>query len=164
MLVQPDPGLIIWTIITFLLLLFILKKAAWKPLLSALQKREDTIASSLQKAEQAKVDAEKLLKEHSERLAQAEAEAQRIINEGRQLAEKIKENITAEAKAISDKIIKESKEEIEKSRQAAIESLKKDISQIAILAASKIISENLDEKVDKKLVDKMIDNLPETIN
>jgi F-type H+-transporting ATPase subunit b len=164
MLVQPDPGLIIWTIITFLLLLFILKKAAWKPLLSALQKREDTIASSLQKAEQAKVDAEKLLKEHSERLAQAEAEAQRIINEGRQLAEKIKENITAEAKAISDKIIKESKEEIEKSRQAAIESLKKDISQIAIFAASKIISENLDEKVDKKLVDKMIDNLPETIN
>lgn len=164
MLVQPDPGLIIWTIITFLLLLFILKKAAWKPLLSALQKREDTIASSLQKAEQAKVDAEKLLKEHSERLAQAEAEAQRIINEGRQLAEKIKENITAEAKAISDKIIKESKEEIEKSRQAAIESLKKDISQIAILAASKIISENLDEKVEKKLVDKMIDNLPETIN
>ncbi|HEY9188829.1 MAG TPA: F0F1 ATP synthase subunit B [Ignavibacteria bacterium] len=164
MLVQPDPGLIIWTIITFLLLLFILKKAAWKPLLSALQKREDTIASSIQKAEQAKVDAEKLLKEHSERLAQAEAEAQRIINEGRQLAEKIKENITAEAKAISDKIIKESKEEIEKSRQAAIESLKKDISQIAILAASKIISENLDEKVDKKLVDKMIENLPEKIN
>ena len=164
MLVQPDPGLIIWTIITFLLLLFILKKAAWKPLLSALQKREDTIASSLQKAEQAKVDAEKLLKEHSERLAQAEAEAQRIINEGRQLAEKIKENITSEAKAISDKIIKESKEEIEKSRQAAIESLKKDISQIAILAASKIISENLDEKVDKKLVDKMIENLPEKIN
>jgi F-type H+-transporting ATPase subunit b len=164
MLVQPDPGLIIWTIITFLLLLFILKKAAWKPLLSALQKREDTIASSIQKAEQAKVDAEKLLKEHSERLAQAEAEAQRIINEGRQLAEKIKENITSEAKAISDKIIKESKEEIEKSRQAAIESLKKDISQIAILAASKIISENLDEKVDKKLVDKMIENLPEKIN
>ena len=164
MLVQPDPGLIIWTIITFLLLLLILKKAAWKPLLSALQKREDTIASSLQKAEQAKVDAEKLLKEHSERLAQAEAEAQRIINEGRQLAEKIKENITSEAKAISDKIIKESKEEIEKSRQAAIESLKKDISQIAILAASKIISENLDEKVDKKLVDKMIENLPEKIN
>jgi len=164
MLVQPDPGLIIWTIITFLLLLFILKKAAWKPLLSALQKREDTIANSIQKAEQAKVDAEKLLKEHSERLAQAEAEAQRIINEGRQLAEKIKENITSEAKAISDKIIKESKEEIEKSRQAAIESLKKDISQIAILAASKIISENLDEKVDKKLVDKMIENLPEKIN
>jgi len=164
MLVQPDPGLIIWTIITFLLLLFILKKAAWKPLLSALQKREDTIASSIQKAEQAKVDAEKLLKEHSERLAQAEAEAQRFINEGRQLAEKIKENITTEAKAISDKIIKESKEEIEKSRQAAIESLKKDISQIAILAASKIISENLDEKVDKKLVDKMIENLPEKIN
>jgi len=164
MLVQPDPGLIIWTIITFLLLLFILKKAAWKPLLSALQKREDTIANSIQKAEQAKVDAEKLLKEHSERLAQAEAEAQRIINEGRQLAEKIKENITTEAKAISDKIIKESKEEIEKSRQAAIESLKKDISQIAILAASKIISENLDEKVDKKLVDKMIENLPEKIN
>jgi len=164
MLVQPDPGLIIWTIITFLLLLFILKKAAWKPLLSALQKREETIASSIQKAEQAKVDAEKLLKEHSERLAQAEAEAQRIINEGRQLAEKIKENITSEAKAISDKIIKESKEEIEKSRQAAIESLKKDISQIAILAASKIISENLDEKVDKKLVDKMIENLPEKIN
>ena len=164
MLVQPDPGLIIWTIITFLLLLLILKKAAWKPLLSALQKREDTIANSIQKAEQAKVDAEKLLKEHSERLAQAEAEAQRIINEGRQLAEKIKENITSEAKAISDKIIKESKEEIEKSRQAAIESLKKDISQIAILAASKIISENLDEKVDKKLVDKMIENLPEKIN
>jgi F-type H+-transporting ATPase subunit b len=164
MLVQPDPGLIIWTIITFLILLFILKKAAWKPLISALQKREETIAGSLQKAEQARLDAERLLKEHSEKIAQAEAQSQKIINEGRQLAEKIKENITTDAKAAADKIVKDSKEEIEKSRQMALESLKKDISNIAILAASKIISENLDEKVDKKLVDKMIDNLPKTIN
>jgi len=164
MLVQPDPGLIIWTIITFLILLFILKKAAWKPLLSALQKREETIADSLNRAEQAKLDAEKLLKEHSEKMIQAEAESKKIINEGRQLAERIKENLVTEAKAAAAKIVNDSKIEIEKSRQAALESLKKDISEIALMAASKIIAENLSEKVDKKLVDKMIDNLPNTIN
>ena len=164
MLVQPDPGLIIWTIITFLVLLFILKKTAWKPLIKALHEREETIANSLQKAEDAKSEAERLLKEHSEKIAKSEAESQRIINEGRQLAEKIRENITLEAKAASDKIIKDAKEEIEKSRQAALESIKSEISNIAILAASKIISENLNEKIDKKLVDKMIDDLPKTIN
>jgi F-type H+-transporting ATPase subunit b len=164
MLVQPDPGLIIWTIITFLVLLFILKKTAWKPILDALHKREATIADSLQKAEEAKSEAERLLKEHSEKIAKAEAESQRIIDEGRQLAEKIKENITVEAKAASDKIIKDAKDDIEKSRQAALESIRSEISNIAISAASKIISDNLNEKVDKKLVDKMIDNLPKTIN
>lgn len=164
MLVQPDPGLIIWTIITFLVLLFILKKAAWKPILDLLHQREATIAGSLQRAEEAKSEAERLLKEHSEKIAKAEAESQRIIDEGRQLAEKIKENITVEAKAASDKIIKDAKDDIEKSRQAALESIRSEISNIAISAASKIISDNLNEKVDKKLVDKMIDNLPKTIN
>jgi len=164
MLVQPDPGLIIWTIITFLVLLFILKKVAWKPILNLLHEREETIANSLQKAEDAKSEAERLLKEHSEKIAKAEAESQRIINEGRQLAEKIKENMTIEAKTVADKITKEAKADIEKSRQAALSSIKNEISNIAILAASKIISENLNEKIDKKLVDKMIDDLPKTIN
>jgi F-type H+-transporting ATPase subunit b len=90
MLVQPDPGLIIWTIVTFLVLLFILKKAAWKPLLSALDKREETISDAIKKAEQAKSEAEKMLKENQERLAQSEMQSQKVINDGKLMAEKIK--------------------------------------------------------------------------
>ena len=164
MLVQPDPGLIIWTIVTFLILLFILKKAAWKPLLAALEKREITISTSLQKAEQAKTDAERILKENQEKLAQAETQSQKIISEGKSMAEKIKNDMVLEAKALSERIVKEAKDEMSKSRDAAIASLRKEISDIAILAASKIISENLEEKVDKKIVDKFIENLPKNVN
>ena len=163
-LVQPDPGLIIWTIVTFLVLLFILKKFAWKPILASLQKREDTISQALQRAEDAKLGAEKVLKENQEKLALAESQSQKIINDGKLMSEKLKNDMINETKAMSERMINQAKQEIQKSRDQAIYTLKSEISGLAIQIASKLISENLDEKIDRKAVDKFIDNLPNRMN
>ena len=93
-LLDVSPGLIFWTVITFLILLFILKKMAWKPILSSLDERENKIKESLEKAEFARTEAEKLIAENKSNLAKAEEDAQKIIAQGREYAEKLKISIT----------------------------------------------------------------------
>src|SRR5258708_2343441 len=96
-MLDPNPGLIVWTIVTFILLAFILRKFAWKPLLDALHKREEHVRQSIERAEQAKQDAERILEENRKQLANAEAEARRIMNEGRALSEKLKNELLEQA-------------------------------------------------------------------
>src|SRR4030043_1837074 len=82
-LVDINPGLIFWTVITFLLLMLILKKIAWKPILAALDQRENAIKESLEKAEKAKDEAQRILYENQANLAKAEEESKKIIEQGR---------------------------------------------------------------------------------
>ena len=89
-LVQLDPGLFVWTILTFLLLVFVLAKFAWKPLLKMLQDREDMIRSSLEDAEKAKSELERLNEESEAIMAKARSEAQSILADGKAAAEKVK--------------------------------------------------------------------------
>ncbi len=90
-LIDVNPGLIFWTIITFLILLVVLTKIAWKPILSALNQRESAITEALEKAERAKEEAKKMLDENQANLAKAEEEAKKIIDQSREFAEKLKE-------------------------------------------------------------------------
>ena len=90
-LVQLDPGLFVWTIITFLILLGVLTKFAWKPLLKALEIRENEISQSLKDAEKAKKELERLSEESEEIIAKARSEAQGILSEGKKAAEKLTE-------------------------------------------------------------------------
>ena len=90
-LVQLDPGLFVWTIVTFLLLVFVLAKFAWKPLLKMLQDREDMVRSSLEDAEKAKSELERLNEESEAIMAKARSEAQSILADGKAAAEKVKE-------------------------------------------------------------------------
>src|SRR5208283_2674517 len=96
-MLDPNPGLILWTIVTFLVVAFLLKKFAWKPLIQSLQQREDGIRQSVERAEQAKLEAEQLLEENRKQLARAEQEGHRILNETRSLAEKLKGEIVDSA-------------------------------------------------------------------
>jgi F-type H+-transporting ATPase subunit b len=141
-MLNPNPGLIIWTIITFVLLLIILKKFAWKPLLESLHKREETVRSSIERAENAKQEAERLLEENRKQLERAEQDGRRILNENRALAEKLKEEI------------------IERDKDAALLSLRGEVANLAIQAAGKILDETLDENKQRKLVDSYLKGLP----
>ena len=97
-LVQLDPGLFVWTILTFLLLVFVLAKFAWKPLLKMLQDREDMVRSSLEDAEKAKSELERLNEESEAIMAKARSEAQSILADGKAAAEKVKDDIIAKSK------------------------------------------------------------------
>ncbi len=158
-LLDVVPGLIFWTIITFVLLLFILGKFAWKPILSSLNEREQNIKDSLEKAEKARLDAEKVVADNQANLAKAEEEAQKIIAQGREYSEKLKEQMLGESKEQAKKMIDEAAAEIERKNQEAFQMLKQQIADLAVQASEKIIRENLDPEKQKVIVEKYLEDL-----
>ncbi len=154
-----NPGLIIWTIITFIIVVLILRAAAWKPLLAALTAREEQIRNSLQHAEQAQQEAHRLLEENRKQLAAAEEQSQRIIREGRTLGERLKAEIMEKANASSRHMIDQAKEEIKREKEAALVQLRGEVADLAITAAGKILDANLDTAKQRQLVDAAIKDL-----
>ncbi len=152
-LLDVNPGLIIWTILTFLLLLIILKKVAWKPILSALDQREKDIKDSLEKAEKAKEDAQKILDENQATLAKAEEESKKIIEQSRSYAENLKEQMLKESKEQAKKLVEDAAEEIDRRKDSAFEELKDQVAKIVVNAAEKIMKQNLDADKNKHIVD-----------
>ena len=114
---KAEPGLIIWTLISFFLLLFLLKKVAYPQILKGLKKREETIKQQLEEAQKTKKEAETLLEDYKRQLAEARSEAQKIMNEGKSLGENMRKEIVQKAQAESNQIVKRAQEEIELQKQ-----------------------------------------------
>lgn len=158
-LIDVNPGLIFWTVVTFLILLFVLKKMAWKPILTALNQRETAIKDSLEKAEKAKEEAQKILDENQASLLRAEEESKKIIEQSRVYADRLKNQMIRDSKDQARKIVEDATSEIERKKEEAFNELKIKVAEIAVQAAEKIISKNLDKDSNKKLVDKYIDDI-----
>lgn len=154
-----NPGVIVWTTVTFLLLLFVLKKSAWKPILSSLSQREKLIRDSLEEAEKARQETEKMIAENKVSMAKAEGEAQKIIAQGREYAENLKAQILEASKIEAKKLLDDAKAEIQRKNQEAFLQLKEQVADIAVDAAEKIIKENLDREKQIKLVNKHLNEL-----
>ncbi|SDE64124.1 F0F1 ATP synthase subunit B [Sporomusa acidovorans] len=146
-------------IINFLILVAILAKVAYKPLMQALADRQAKIAESLETAEQEKQAAEKLKQEYLAQLAEARTQAQAIVEKAAKLAEQTKEEMLKEAREESARLLKATQEEITREREHAIAELKGEVVTLAVAAASKIIAQNMDEQVNAKIVDEFINNL-----
>ncbi len=159
-MLNPNPGLIIWTIITFALLVVVLRAFAWKPLLEALRRREDTVRDSLQKAEAARAEAQRLIEENKRQLAQAELEGKHILNESRALAQQLQKEMTDKAQEQSRKIIEQARAEISRDKDAALSQLKGEVASLALGAAEKILRESLDEAKHRRLIDTYLNDLP----
>jgi F-type H+-transporting ATPase subunit b len=160
LLFDINPGLIIWTIVSFLILLGVLGKYAWKPILSMLGEREDQIRSALEQAERARTEAADMMKQNEKNLARAEEEYQKMIREGKVFAEKLKDEIVAKAKQQAQHELKQASEEIQRSVEAAKLQLRSEIADLAVRAAGKILEETMDENMQKKLADSVIKQLP----
>jgi F-type H+-transporting ATPase subunit b len=158
-LLDINPGLIFWVTLTFIILLFVLKKMAWGPILNSLNERENFIKESLEKAEKAQTEAEKLLEENKANLAKAEEEAQKIIEQGREYSEKLKAQMLEESRAEAKKMIDEATAEIERKNQEAFSKLKNEVADIAVSAAEKIIRANLDKEKQTKLINDYLEDL-----
>lgn len=160
MMLELNPGLILWTLITFVILLFVLRTFAWKPLLHSLTSREEHIRGALDRADQARHEAEKLLEENRRQREQSEAEAQRMLSEGRAMGERLKTEIVEKAHQQSRKMIDQAKQEIEQSKLGALQELRSEVAHLAVVAAGKILGETLDENKHRKLIDDLLKNLP----
>lgn len=155
-MLEINPGLIVWTIITFVILLVILRALAWKPLVQALSAREEKIRAALQQSEAAQQEARRLLEENKRQLALAEEQSQRIIKEGREMGEKIKAEVVEKANASSRHMIEQAKDEIRREKDLALTQLRTEVADLAIIAAGKILDANLDTPKQRQLVDAAI--------
>jgi len=160
LLFDTNPGLIVWTIISFLVLLIVLAKYAWNPILKMLGDREGQIRTALEQAERARVEAAEMMKQNEKNLARAEEEYKKMIGEGRALAEKIKDEIVVKAKQQAQQELKQAAEEIQRNVEAAKLQLRSEVADLAIKATEKILEETLDENKQKKLIDSVINKLP----
>ncbi len=155
-LIDVNPGVVFWTFVTFVVLLFILKKFAWKPILTALDQRETAIRESLEKAERAKEEAKKILDQNQANLVKVEEESKQIINQSRVYADKLKDQIIQDGRDQARKLIDEASAEIDRKKDAAFDELKNQIAEIAVTAAEKILRENLDKEIQKRIINKYI--------
>ena len=155
-LVQLDPGLFVWTILTFLLLVFVLAKFAWKPLLKMLQDREDMIRSSLEDAEKAKSELERLNEESEEIMAKARSEAQSILADGKAAAEKVKDGIIAKSKEQANKIREDAENQIQVEKDKAISEIKEEVVNLTLSVAEKLIQKNLSDADNKSLIEESL--------
>ena len=158
-LVQLDPGLFVWTILTFLLLLTVLAKFAWKPLLKMLKDREDLIRSSLEDAEKAREKLERLNAEGEAIINQARSEAQSILSEGKAIAAKLKDETLDVAKVQAKKIAREAEKQINIEKDKAIAEIKSEVVNLSISIAEKLINKNISPEDNKALIDESLSNI-----
>ena len=156
-LVQLDPGLYIWTILTFLLLFFLLTKFAWKPLLKALAEREEKIRSSLEKADEAQQKLERLGAEGEEIIGKARAEAQSIVSDGKKASEKVRGEIETKAKEKANTIVTQAEKQITAEKEKAISDIRSEVAALSIRIAEKIIRKNLSQKDNMALINESLD-------
>lgn len=153
------PGLMLWTIVSFVILLLLLKKVAWEPILKALDEREKGIKDNIDAAKRAREDADKSLAEYKEKLKEAHAEAQDLVVKARVDAEHIREELIAKSKAEADALIQRAIKEIDSKRQEAISQIRGEIASLVILSAEKIITKSLNDDDHKRLVMQSLENL-----
>lgn len=143
-LVTPDFGLVFWMLLSFIFLLLILKKFAWKPILGSLKAREDSIDEALQAAEKAKDDMAKMQSDNQKILQEARIERENMLKEAREIKDKIISEARGEAVIEADKIIKNAKIQIESEKQSAIKEIREKVVLLSVDIAEKIIKKNLD--------------------
>lgn len=146
-------------IINFVILLAILAKFAWKPIMQALEDRQNKIAGDLANAEKEREAAENLRQEYQQQLAEARAQAQSIIDKATKLAEQTKDQIIEEARAENARLLKAAEEQIAVERERALAQMRSEVVALSMAAATKIIEQNLDTNANAKLVADFINNL-----
>lgn len=159
-LITPSYGLLFWTGLTFCLLLFILAKFVWKPVLNAVNARSQKIDEALQEAEKARQEMKQLHAENERILKEAKAERDSILKEAKEAGNKMIDEAREKAKTEGTKLIESAKAAIQSERNAAISDMKAQIASFSVEIAEKIVKESLStDSKQKELASKMVDNI-----
>lgn len=151
-----NTGLSFWTLVVFGILVFILGKYAWGPILAAVDAREKGIQSALDEAADRNEEASKLLAEHKEQLADARRQANELLAEGKAAGDNVRKEIEEKARAEGQAIIERARVEIQRERDSAIAELRKESVDLALAAATRLMQENLDQEKDRALVERYL--------
>lgn len=159
-LLLPGTGLIFWQTVIFLSLFLLLSRLAWKPILSALKEREQSIQSALETAEKARADMARMQADNERLFKEAREERDKILKEAREASSRMKDEAHLDAKKAADRIIDDARAAIQVEKQAALRDVKAQVALFSLQIAEKLIKKNLStDKAQKDLVDQFINDL-----
>jgi F-type H+-transporting ATPase subunit b len=155
-LLSPSGGLMFWTIIIFVLLMLVLSRYAFKPMLAAVEARERSLQEAIDAAKRDRDEAARILAEQRADLEKSRAEAQKLIADGRATAEKLRTDLLEQTKAQQQEMLDRARREIETEKVNAIASLRREAVELAIAGAGKVIERNLDSDANRTLVENFL--------
>jgi F-type H+-transporting ATPase subunit b len=155
-----NPGLTLWTGITFVVLLVVLRRFAWGPIVATLNERERTIREAIESAKRERAQAEKLLAEQKEGLARAQREAAEIARKNQLEVEALRQELTAKARTEAAELLSDARRQISEEVLRAKTDLRSEVVDLAIAAAGRLIKVSLDDKAQRALVEEYIAELP----
>ncbi|BDG09696.1 F0F1 ATP synthase subunit B [Anaeromyxobacter paludicola] len=159
-LMDLKPGLVLWTAITFLILVAVLSKFAWGPIVKMLDERERTIREALEQSKKERAEAERMMAEQKETLAAARKEAAELAKKSAADIEVLRADLTARARKEADELVAQARKQINEEKAKAMGELKAQVADLAIDAASRLIQGSLDDKAQRKLVEDYLAQLP----
>lgn len=155
-LLEPSYGLMVWTLVIFVILVFILSKYAFGPITASVEARERALEEAIESAKRDREEAARLLAEHRAALAASHGEAQKIIADARVAAERVRAELVEQAHAEQASMLARARREIESEKTRAIAELRREAVDLAIAGASKVIEKNLDQDANRKLVESFL--------
>ena len=158
-LVSPDVGLMIWTLVVFLISMYILSKVAFPRIQAALDKRQQAIEDSIETSERVKREAEQLLEEYRQRLADARGQADDIVARARKTGEAHENEVLAEAKAKREEMMEQTRRDIEAETRRAIQEIRKEVADLTVAATEKVTRKSLTDEDQKRLVEEALAEL-----
>jgi F-type H+-transporting ATPase subunit b len=158
-LIQVTPGLMIWTIVCFLVTLFVLKRYAFGPVQTMIDERRERIRQSLEEADHAREEARELLEEHRKLLAGARSDADEILGEARRIAEANERRMREELEADRQRRLEETRKQIEAETRRALEQIRLEVVDLSLLAATKVTRKSLDDADHKRLIEEAVGEL-----
>jgi F-type H+-transporting ATPase subunit b len=153
-------GLTLWTIVLFLLFATLMSKLGWGPLLRAIEVREKGIRGAVDNAQKAHTEAQALLAQHKELMREAGREREEIIKRALKDAEQLKADLSARARTESDQMVQRAREQIDREKNQAVLELRSQVADLAMEAASRIVTSSLTPDAQRKLVDEFIKTMP----
>ena len=152
-------GVIIWTVIIFVILLAVLYRLGYPGLLRMVEERERRIQKQLEDAEKANAEAQRLLEEHKKQIAAAHNQAQEILSKAKTVSQKERETLLAKAREEYDALLNRARRDIDAEKEKAILALRQEAVELSIAAASRVIEANLDTEANRKLVSEFLESI-----
>jgi F-type H+-transporting ATPase subunit b len=158
-LMSPNLGLMVWTLVIFVLLFLVLKRFAFPPILEAVEARERALEEAIAGAKRDREEAARLLAEQRAALEQSRGEAQKLLAEGRAAAEKMRADLLGQARAEAEEAKNRALREIDAERERAVADLRREAVDLALAGASKVIERNLDDASNRQLVESFLSSV-----
>lgn len=158
-LLNPDTGLVVWTIVTFLTLVFVLKRFAWGPLLSAIEEREERIKADLEAARKARVEAERSRDDFEAEMAGIQARSREMLSAAAKEGDVLRARLKASAEADAEKIKQKTLAELSDEKERLVRELRRDVADLSVLAAERLMRKSVDNGVQQTVLDSFFKEL-----